>query len=316
MNQRTETSGYRIVGGIGMVVVSSVAAIGVYVLGMLLLSFAGGIHAAPNIPRSYELTMLLLWPGALAVTAILPGLLLLGGATWEWPLRIAIAGGSLCFLWWVLAMGLMMGYGSKSVVKKHQVIPPPMMPQVQHDIFFSLTEKECEEQGLAPVAFALSWPNHVRQVNGGRYQSFYIRLQRVNESGEVVEALELSPASGIGAEHDSKSGAPHPSNIVFDELVEKTKESLGAKYRIHVAHYSWDRLHTGRQIQADRQDAAESHLAKSVLQFILSPPVNREDGILCTLRAYDLSEVKNCIEFESVGMPQGVLASFHWLERD
>jgi len=71
----------RTMAGIAMIIGSCGVAIGAYVIGMIFLSFAGGTNAGANIPPAYELTMLLLWPTALAITAVLPGLILLCGAT-------------------------------------------------------------------------------------------------------------------------------------------------------------------------------------------------------------------------------------------
>jgi len=318
MSENSMNSGKRIMAGILMIVGSCAVAFGVCIVGMILLSFAGGTNGGANIPRAYELTMLLLWPIALAITAILPGLLLFGGMTWQWPLRIAIGGGALCVVWWIVGMGLMMSYGAKPVARNIQPdAPPPMTPQVEHTNQFSVSAEQAKDHGLPKVAFAVSWPDDVQRVgNDDANRTFYLHLQRLDDSGAIMEELQIRPAAGVGAEHDSASGLPHPVNVVFDPLVAQARSELENEFHIHVRHHSWDLLTTGRQLQADRKNTAGSGQPQAILQFILSPPTPRENGLLVTMRAFESSKVKNCLGFDDIGMPQEVLASFHWLERN
>ena len=316
MNRNSTHSGKQLVSGIAMIVGSSVVAFGIYVLGMIFLSFAGGTHGGQNIPRSFELIMLLLWPVALGITAILPGVVLLASGSWQWPLRLAIGGGVICMLWWFLGMGLMMSYGSRPVspTPANKPLPPPMKATVEHANRFTVTAAECEERGLPSVDFALSWPDHVQRDSNAANSDRYIVLQRFDdESGAIREELEIRPAAGIRAPHDSSSGLPHPENVFFDQLVDQARADLGADYDVEVFHASWDRLETGRRIQAQRKATADPSRPKAILQFVLSPPSPSEHGLHVTMRAFEASHVDNCVGFENVGMPQQVLASFHWM---
>jgi len=211
----------------------------------------------------------------------------------------------------------MMRYGAMPAANNfvHQDAAPPTQPQVEYKNKFSLTGEQCKELGLPQVACAISWPDDVQRKSGSdAKRSAYLHLQRLDDSGAVMEELEICPAAGINAKHDSASGLPHPANIVFDQVVEQAKAELETEYHISVRHYSWDLLSTGRQVQADRKDAAGPRQPQAILQFMLSPPSPCENGVLVTMRAFESSKVKNCNGFNDMGMPKEVLASFYWLE--